>query len=259
MGNGLSTLVKISKLIIGLALVGLLIYTIILIVQKKDMLDAVRGKEEFSATATTMRVQSCSNLIRNTFGHLTSKSFGQKYNIEFLNDLDFIIYVDNPDSKVSNILTINDDNKTYLAKKDIDNVNQKWRIIISPMQNMVYHVVPLRDVNKPELNKKALQCEDGYLFLNKKSNYINQYWIINRGQIYEKNQQIIDDLEKNNAVEFNMDHYNLANIYKEQIGKILHIIAHNSNQYDKNVDDRANEVKFQNNNELNLIMDVHGL
>ena len=37
MGKGLSTLVKMSKLIIGLALVGLLIYTIILIVQKKDM------------------------------------------------------------------------------------------------------------------------------------------------------------------------------------------------------------------------------
>ena len=229
---------------------------------------------------SSVGLESCAQIATRSIKHIVSKVFGQEYNIEYVNDEDFIIYVNlsgeaTLDDDGKHVLSINGD-KLFTQLKDIDNDNQKWRAIrIDEDDINVYHIIPLKSivnssttsVNNPlatilgedhPSNGLTLQFEHGHLSLRKMGQFENQYWFIQAGQKRFRNdkfhvQTFVED--PGNPMKRQLT---LAEEHQEQIGNILYLIHNNIRHYDNIGNDKGVNAKV-NDNSLNLIMDLHGL
>jgi hypothetical protein len=275
-------------IIVGLIALAFYIGHIIREKLKKERIKALIKGENFTEVSppnnslnnNNINLKSCAKIASRSLKYIVSKMFGQEYNIEYLNNDDFIIYINllgeaTLDDDGKHVLSINGD-KLYSHLKDINNDNQKWRAVKVDSGGIeVYHIVPYKSIaasfnsssNNPvssilradHMSKGlVLQFEHGHLSLRKMGQYENQYWFIQSGQKRFRNdkfqvQTFTED--PGNPVKRQLT---LAEEHQDQIGNILYLIHNNIKQYD-NINDNKGKNINTNDNSLHLVMDLHGL
>jgi hypothetical protein len=279
---------KIPLFITIILIIGfiIIIFYIGYIVQKrqKDMRiqQLIKGDKfvDVSPPNTTLNeISTCAQMSIKSLQHIVSKVFGLEYNIEYLNDNDFIIYVNllgesTLDDDGKHVLTINGD-KLYSQLKDIDDDNQKWRAIHVDKNGIdIFYIVPLKSIanitsvtnTNPITNilktehpaiGTALQFEHGYLSLRKKGEFENQYWFIQPGQKRFRNDKFHVQTFTEDPGKPNIRQMTLVEEHQDKIGNILYLINNNINHYD-NISNNKGKNILTNDNSLNLIMDLHG-
>lgn len=248
----------------------------------KQIIKGDRFSDVSPPDTSVLNVESCAQIPVKSLQHIVSKVFGQEYNIEYLNDNDFIIYVNllgesTLDDDGKHVLTINGD-KLYSQLKDINNDDQKWRAINVDKNGInVYHIVPLKSIaglQSQESNNNnpittilktdhpstglTLQFEHGYLSLRQRGEFENQYWFIQSGQKRFRNDKFQIQTFNEDPGEPNIRQLTLAEEHQEKIGNILYLINNNIKHYDNMADNKGKNL-LTNDNSLNLVMDLHGL
>ena len=223
---------------------------------------------------------ACSQIATRSLKHIISKVFGQEYNIEYVNESDFIIYVNllgeaTLDDDGKHVLAVNGD-KLYTHQKNIENSEQLWRAIkVNGNDIDIYHIVPLKSIadsssvsvdNPVSTILRAdhpstgltLQFEHGHLSLQKLGQFENQYWFIQDGQKRFRNDKFHVQTFTEDPGEPNLRQISLAEEHQDQIGNILYLIHNNIKHYNDASDNKGKNV-ITNDNSFNLVMDLHGL
>lgn len=133
-----------------------------------------------SEDTTPTNIVNCIIDLNQTTNHVVSKVSGSTYNIEKLENDNYLIfqkpYRTGENSHCFSVLN----NKLYNAPKDINSDRQKWKIV--SISTNEYKLVPFSESNKMSSgNYNVLQHDNGFLTLRPNSTYEGQKWHIYNG------------------------------------------------------------------------------